>query len=128
MTDTPSGRELVEKAFGYMTALSKECRKGVVTSFEQQYKGLSFDVVPATLRKEIELWFSGRDRNLKIQHEKSLTGRPGELVMTYVGSNRDARFKFHVDSLFTLAGSALNSPSYLKSMNVYVDKRDFMKP
>jgi len=128
MTDTPSGRELVEKAFVYMTALAKECRKGVATSFEQHHKGLSFDQAEPTLRKEITSWFMERDRNLKVQHEKSATGRPGEIMMIYVGTSKDARFKFHVDSAFTLAGSTPASPSYLKSINVYVDKRDFSKP
>jgi lysine/ornithine N-monooxygenase len=128
MTDTPSGRELVEKTFVYMTTLTKECRKAVVTRFEQQHKGLSFDVVESILRKEIESWFTERDRNVRVHHEKSNMGRPGEIMITYSGSTRDARFKFHVDSLFTLTGAAPNSPSYLKSMNVYVDKRDFEKP
>jgi hypothetical protein len=128
MTDTPSGRELVEKAFVYMTTLTKECRKSVGTRFERQYKGLSFDVVESTLRKEIESWFTERDRNVMVHHEKSTVGRRGEIMMSYTGSSRDARFKFHVDSLFTLASAASNSPSYLKSMNVYVDKRDFTKP
>ena len=119
---------MVEKAFVYLTALSKECRKGVATSFEQRHKGLSFDQVEPTLRKEIESWFAERDRNLRIQHEKSVTGRPGEIMMTYAGSSKDAHFKFHVDSVFSLAGSTQTSPSYLKAMNVYVDKHDFTKP
>ena len=128
MTDTPSGRELVEKVFVYMTTLAKECRRGVGMSFEQHHKGLSFDQVEPTLRKEITSWFSERDRNLKVQHEKSSIGRPGEIMMTYTGVSKDARFKFRVDSIFTLAGSAPASPSYLRSLNVYVDKRDFSKP
>ena len=127
MTDTPSGRELVEKAFVYMTALAKECRKGVATSFERHHKGLSFDQVEPTLRREIVSWFTERDRNLRVQHEKSTIGRPGEIMMIYAGISKDAHFKFHVDGVFTLAGSAPTSPSYLKSMNVYVDKRDFTK-
>lgn len=127
MTDSPSGRELVEKAFAYMTSLSRECRKSVSASFEQRHKGLTFDQVEPILRTEIESWFAGRDRNLKIQHEKSVTGRPGEIMMIYSGSNKDAHFKFHIDSTFTLGGSEANSHSYLKSMNIYVDKRDFTK-
>ena len=127
MTDTPSGRELIEKTFVYMTALTKECRKGITSSFEQHHKGLSFDKVEPTLRMEVTDWFKERDRNVKIQHERSVTGRPGEVMMIYTGTNKDAHFKFHVDSVFTLAGSAPDSPSYLKSMNVYVDKRDFTK-
>lgn len=127
MTDTPSSRELVEKAFVYMTSLSRECRKTLSANFEQAHKGISFDSVEPTMRKEIESWFTERDRNIKIRHEKSVTGRPGEIMMTYAGENKDAHFKFHVAALFTLAGSAGNSPSYLKNLNVNVDKRDFMK-
>ena len=127
MTDTPSGRELVEKAFVYMTTLSRECRKAVTSSFQQKHKGLSFDQVEPVMRKEIESWFMERDRNLKIEHEKSASGRLGEITMTYAGSSKDAHFKFRVDSLFTITSPSSNAPSYLKSMNLYVDKRDFTK-
>jgi hypothetical protein len=128
LTDTPSNKELVEKAFVYMTNLSKECRKTLSAKFEQAHKGISFDSVEPTMRKEIESWFAERDRNVKVRHEKSIAGRPGEIMMTYVGENKDAHFKFRVDALFALGSSgAGNAPSYLKSLNVSVDKRDFMK-
>ena len=127
MTDTQSGKELVEKAFVYMTSLSRECRKAVTLVFEQKHKGLSFDQVGPTLRREVEEWFVGRDRNLKIQHEASASGRQGEVQVIFAGSNKDARFKFRVNGIFTLASSAPNAPSYLKALNVYVDKRDFTK-
>jgi hypothetical protein len=127
VTDTPSGRELVEKTFVYMNTLSREGRKAVTSTFEQKYKGLNFDQVEPTLRREIEQWFVERDQNLKIHHEKTTLGRPGEILMSYVGSNKDAHFKFSVHGVFILTGSSLNSPSYLKSMNINVDKRDFTK-
>jgi len=127
MTDTPSGRELVEKTFVYMTTLSRECRKAATASFQQKHKGLSFDQVQPVMRNEIESWFMERDRNIKIAHEKSASGRLGEIAMIYTGSTKDAHFKFHVDGLFTVAGSSPSAPSYLKSINVYVDKRDFTK-
>ena len=127
MTDTPSGPELVQKAFTYMTTLSRECRKAATATFQQKHKGLSFDQVESVMRNEIESWFMERDRNLKITHERTASGRIGEITMTYAGSSKDAHFRFHVDSLFTLAGSSPNAPSYLKSINVYVDKRDFTK-
>jgi len=127
VTDVKSGKELVEKAFVYMTNLTKECRRGVTAKFEQVHKGMPFDAVEPTMRKEIESWFAERDRNITLRHEKSSSGRPGEILMTYSGANKDAHFKFHVDGIFTLAGSASSAPSYLKSMNVYVDKREFTK-
>ena len=127
MTDAPSGRELVEKAFVYMTTLSRECRKGLTNKFEQEDRGLPFGSVESTLRKEVEAWFVGRDRNIIVKHERSDHGRPGEVLLTYSGANKDAHFKFRVDAQFTLAGAGESAPAYLKSLNVNVDKRDFTK-
>ncbi len=127
MTDAPSGRELVEKAFGYMTNLAGECRKGLAASFQQSHKGMPFDSAELTLRKEIESWFANRDKNITVKHENSSKGRPGELTLTYSGATKDAHFKFQVAAIFTLGGSSENAPAYLKSINVNVDKRDFTK-
>jgi hypothetical protein len=79
------------------------------------------------LRKEVETWFASRDRNITVKHEKTDTGRPGEILMTYSAANKDAHFKFQVDAQFTLSGSTPQAPSYLKAINVNVDKRDFTK-
>ena len=110
-----------------MTALTKECRKVLTVQFEHKYKGVPFDSVEPTMRQEIESWFAKRDKNITVKHDKSVDGRPGELLMTYSGETRDTHFKFHVDSLFTLAGSSKNAPSYLRNMNVSVDKREFTR-
>jgi len=127
LTDTPSGRQLVEKTFVYMTTLSRECRKALTSKFEQAHKGLPFESVEPVMRKEIESWFAERDRNIILNHERSDRGRPGEVLMTYSGKSKDAHFKFSVDAQFTVAGSSENAPAYLKALNVNVDKRDFTK-
>ncbi len=127
MTDSPSGSELVEKAFVYMTTLSRECRKALTDSFGKEHKGIPFETVEPTMRKEIESWFAARDKNITIKHEASSRGRPGEISMSYSAVTKDAHFKFHVDGQFTLSGPDANAPSYLKSMNVNVDKREFSK-
>ncbi len=127
MTDAPTGRELVEKAFIYMTNLARESRKSLTASFQQSHKGIPFDSVEPTLRKEIESWFTNRDKNITIKHENTGKGRPGELTLTYSGTTKDAHFKFQVAALFTLAGSSENAPAYLKTISVNVDKRDFTK-
>ena len=126
MTDALTGRELVEKTFAYMTNLSKECRKALTSSFEKN-KGMPFDAVEPNMRKEIESWFAGRDKSISVKFEKSSGGRPGEIQMTYSGANRGAHFKFTVDAIFTLTNQNVNSPCYVKSINVNVDKRDFQK-
>jgi lysine/ornithine N-monooxygenase len=127
MTDVKSGPELVEKTFIYMTSLSKECRKALTAKFGQVYKGVSFDSLEPTMRKEIESWFAERDKNISIKHEKSSTGKSGEILMTYAGTTKDAHFRFHVDGLFTIAGASSNAPSYVKNINITVDKRDFTR-
>jgi hypothetical protein len=127
LTDAPSGRQLVEKTFVYMTNLSRECRKALSSKFEQEHKGVPFESVEATMRKEVEAWFAERDKNINVKHEKSDKGRPGEILMTYSGASKDAHFKFRVDAQFTLTESSEKSPAYLKALNVNVDKRDFTK-
>lgn len=127
MTDVKSGPELVAKAFIYITNLSKECRKALTAKFGQAYKGISFDSLEPTMRKEIESWFAERDRNISIKYEKSSTGKLGEILMTYAGTTKGAHFRFHVDGLFTVAGASSNAPSYVKNINVTVDKRDFTR-
>jgi phage gpG-like protein len=127
LTDAPSGRQLVEKTFVYMTNLSRECRKALTSKFEQEHKGVPFESVEATMRKEVEAWFAERDKNINVKHEKSDKGRPGEILMTYSGASKDAHFKFRVDAQFTLTGSSEKSAAYLKALNVNVDKRDFTK-
>ena len=125
MTDVKSGPQLVEKAFAYMTNLSRECRKALTAKFGQEYKGIPFDSVEPTMCKEVESWFAERDKNISIKHEKSSSGKPGEVLVTYSGNNKDAHFKFQVDGVFTLAGGSPTSPAYVKNINVTVDKRDF---
>jgi hypothetical protein len=127
MTDAPSGPKLVEKAFVYMTTLSKECRKALTDKFAKEHKGMPFDSIEPAMRKEVESWFAERDKNITIRHENSKPGRLGEVSMSYLGETKDAHFKFHVDGQFTVAGTGGNAPSYVKSINVNVDKRDFTK-
>ncbi len=127
MTDVKSGPELVEKAFVYMSNLSRECRKALSTKFGQAHKGMPFGSLESTMRKEIESWFTERDKNIAIRHEKSSTGKPGEIMMTYTGATKDAHFKFHVDGLFTVSSPSPDAPTYVKNINVTVDKREFTR-
>jgi hypothetical protein len=127
VTDIKSAPELVDKAFVYMTNLSRECRKAITAKFGAEYRGISFDKVEPSMRKEIESWFAERDRNITIKHERSSPGKPGELMMTYSGANKDAHFKFHVDGQFVITGAGADAASYIKNINVTVDKREFTR-
>ena len=125
MTDKLKGPERVEKTFVYIGGLTKECRKSLTSKFEREYKGLPFDAIEPVIRKEVDDWFSIRDRNIEVHHDESVVGKPGELFITYLGSTKEMCFKIHITSLFTVAGSSSNSPTYLKSLNLSVDKREF---
>jgi len=127
LTDVLSGDRLVEKTFSYLTSVTKECRKALTEQFERKHKGTPFGSVEKVMREETESWFARRDPNIKLSHEKSLNGRTGEILMTYSGSMKNAHFKIHVDGIFTLAGSSDEAPSYLKNLNVHVEKRDFTR-
>jgi len=110
-----------------MGNLAKECRKTLTANFQQSHKGLPFNSVEPTMRKEVETWFAERDKNITIKHESSSRGRPGELTLGYSGATKGTHFKFQVNAIFTLAGSSESSPAYLKAINVNVDKREFSK-
>lgn len=127
MTDIKSGPQLVEKTFVYMSNLSRECRKALADKFGQAYKGMPFESIEPTMRKEVESWFAERDRNITIKHEKSTAGIRGEILMTYSGAKQGAHFKFHVDALFTISGQPPNAPTYVKNINITVDKREFTR-
>ncbi len=127
MTDKLTNSKAVEKTFVYITELAKECRKALTAKFEREHKGIPFDSVDAVMRKEVESWFTIRDVNVKLSYTKSVIGRLGEILITYSGATKDARFKINVNGLFTLIGSSSKASSYLKSLNLQVDKRDFTR-
>lgn len=121
------GPELVEKTFFYMTGLAKEWRKALTNKFEREHKGIPFDSVEALVRKETEAWFYARDKNIKLSYLKGSVGKPGEILIDYSGETKDAHFKIQVNGQFTLAGSSSKAASYLKSLNLNVDKRTFTR-
>lgn len=127
MTDKLTGSGLVEKAFIYIASLARECRKALTMKFEHEYKGISFDSTEAIIRREVESWFTARDKNIKLSHAQSVTGKSGEISVIFLGSTKDAHFKIHADAFFTLAGSSNKASSYLKNLNLSVDKREFTK-
>ena len=127
MTDALSGNKLVEKAFVYMNSVTKECRKALTGQFELEHKGIPFGSVEGVMRQGIESWFAKRDPNIKLSHERSLSARLGEIRMTYAGSMKGAHFKVHFDGNFSTVGSSGEASSYLKTLNVHVEKTEFTR-
>lgn len=125
MTDKLSNSELVEKTFVFISTLTRECRKALTAKFEHEHKGIALDSVEAVLKKEVEAWFAARDRNVKLAFANTVIGKPGDVRITYTGATKDARFKIHVDSLFTIVEPS--QKAYLKSLNLNIDKREFTR-
>jgi len=127
VTDKLKRSERIKKKLVYISSLTKECRKFLTTKFEREYKGLPFDSIEPIIRKEIDSWFSFRDSNIVLNHDESVVSKPGELHVTYLGSTKETGFAIHINSTFTLAGSSVKSPAYIKSLNLSVDKRESEK-
>jgi len=93
--------------------------------FEREHKGIPRGSIESAVRKEVESWFATRDRNIKLDFTNTTIGKPGEVRVTYSGTNKDTYFKIHVDSLFTIVEPS--DKAYFKSLNLNVDKREFTK-
>jgi hypothetical protein len=125
MTDAPNRKQDVERILDYAEAVAKESRRALTIEFNQQHKGIAFSKVAQVLQDSLLAWFNKRDKNLKVTYEQVTSAKPGEIRAVFVGESKKVRFKLHADAVFTLAGGATDSPSYLKELNVTVDKRAF---
>lgn len=127
MTDKLAGSALIEKTFVYISTLVRECRKALTMKFEHEHKGIPLNSVEDVIRKEVEFWFRMRDKNIKLSYSKSMIGKSGEILVTYSGAMKDVNFKIQINALFTLVDSPNKASTYLKNLNVNIDKRDFTK-
>ena len=125
LTDTQTGKEVVQKTVTYLESVSKESRKALTSEFSQDHKGIALSAVSPLLRQSLVDWFSRRDQNLKITHESTSKGRLGEVRMVFQGETKKVRFKVHLHATFTVNGQSEESPSFLREVNVFVDPREF---
>ncbi len=125
MTDAPKGKEVLQKTITYIENVSKESRKALMEEFSQKYKGIALNAASDTLRQSVLGWFPRRDPMLKIFHEKTNQGKPGDVRMDFRGETKTVQFKVHLHATFAVNGSAPDSPSFLKEVNLSVDPREF---
>jgi hypothetical protein len=125
MTDVMTGKEIVQKAFAYVDTISKESRKALTTEFNQKYKGTKFSMTSGILRQSMLDWFTRRDKNVRLSHEETNDSKLGEVRMTFQGETKRVRFKVHLNAAFSMNGDTTESPCYLKTLNVFVDPREF---
>jgi|SRR5919108_4182290 hypothetical protein len=125
MTDAPNRKEDVQRILDYAESVAKESRKALTAEFNQQHKGIPFNEASKKLHDSLLAWFSKRDKNLVIKYEETNSSKPGELRAVFVGETKRVRFKLHADAKFTLAGGGSEARSYLKELNVTIDRRAF---
>ena len=125
MTDALTGKEDTLRILDYVEQVAKESRKALTIEFNQRHKGIPFETVPRVLQSSLLDWFTRRDKNLKLTFEGTSSARLGEVRSVFVGETKRVRFKLHADALFTVVSGAPESPSYLKELNVTVDRRAF---
>ena len=126
MTDKLKAPQMTEKVFLYLTGLTRELRKALQTKFEHEYKGILLNTVEPAMRREVETWINQRDKNTKLTHTRTVTGKGGEVTLDYSGQTKDADFRLTVNATFTLAQSQDKTITYLKNLNVTAEKRDII--
>jgi hypothetical protein len=125
MTDAPNRKQDAQRILDYADSVAKEARKALILEFNQQHKGIPFSKAGEVLKESLLNWFSKRDKNLLVSFEQSNSDKPGEIRAVFMGESKRVRFKIHADAVFTVTGGIAESPSYLKELNVTVDKRAF---
>ena len=125
MTDMLKGSQVLQKTFTYIENVTKESRKALMEEFSQKHKGIAINSASDTLRKSVLDWFPRRDPMLKLVHEKTSQGKPGDVRMDFLGETKSVRFKVHLHAVFAVNGQLPDSPSFLKEVTLLVDPREF---
>ena len=125
MTDALNRKEDVQRILDYAESVAKESRKALTTEFNQQHKGIPFNEASKKLQDSLLAWFGKRDKNLVMKYEQTNSTKPGEIRAVFVGESKRVRFKVHADAIFTLTGAGSEAPSYLRELNVTIDRRAF---
>jgi hypothetical protein len=125
MTDMLKGSQVLQKTYTYIENVTKESRKALMEQFSQNHKGIGINSAPDILRQTVLDWFPRRDPMLKIVHEKTSQGKPGEVRMDFRGETKTVRFKVHLHAVFAVNSQSPDSPAFLKEVNLSVDPREF---
>jgi hypothetical protein len=120
VTDPLSGKDDTQRILAYAETLAKESRKALTAEFSQKHKGVPFNTMPQLLRESLLAWYTRRDSNLKLTPESMTSATPGEVRAAFRGEYKRANFKLYAHAKFTLAGGSVDSPSYLRELNVTI--------
>ena len=122
MTDKLAGKDDTQRLLGYVESVAKESRKALTLEFSEKHKGIPFNTAANVLRDSLVAWFSRRDKNLKIKPESSNSAKLGEVRAVFIGETKNVHFRIRADATFSVAGGLADSPSYLKELNVSIDR------
>jgi hypothetical protein len=125
VTDMLKGSQVLQKTFTYIENVTKESRKALMEDFSQKHRGIAIKSAPDTLRQSVLDWFPRRDPMLKLVHENTSQGKPGDIRMDFRGETKAVNFKVHLHAVFAVNGQSPDSPAFLKEVNLSVDSREF---
>jgi lysine/ornithine N-monooxygenase len=125
MTDMLKGSQVLQKTYTYIENVTKESRKALMEEFSQNHKGIALNSASDALRQSVLDWFPRRDPMLRLVHEKTSQGKPGDVRMDFRGETKTVHFKVHLHAVFAVTGQSPDSPSFLKEVNLTVDPREF---
>jgi predicted amino acid dehydrogenase len=121
MTDVLSGKQDVQRILLYAESIAKESRKALTLEFNQKHKGIPLSTAAKTLQDSLVAWFDRRDKNVKVT-PISFTTSTGGVRAVFKGEAKNVRFEIHADAIFTVSGESVESPCYLKELNVSIGK------
>ena len=122
MTDKLAGKDDSQRLLGYVESVAKESRKALTIEFNERHKGIPFNTTPKVLSDSLIAWFGRRDKNLKIKAESAANAKLGEVRAVFSGETKNVRFRVRADATFSLSGGLVDSPSYLRELNVSIDR------
>src|SRR5467141_2199280 len=125
MTDKLAGKDDSQRLLGYVESVAKESRKALTLEFNEKHKGIPFNTTGRILRDSLVAWFGRRDKNLRISPETVNSANLGEVRAVLRGETKKVRFKVRADATFSVAGGSAGSPSYLKELNVSIDRHSY---
>jgi hypothetical protein len=123
MTDKLAGKDDSQRLLGYVESVAKESRKALTLEFNEKHKGIPFNTASQILRDSLIAWFGRRDKNLRIKAESATSAKLGEVRAVFAGETKSVHFKVRADATFSVAGGLADSPSYLKELNVSIDRK-----
>lgn len=132
MTDTLTGKELVQKSYEYVDRIAKECGKALLDDYSKTHKKFQLGTLASEMAVNLVRWFEKRDRNVNLVFDQNSTVKtqPTQLRMKFKGSTKDSYFILDVSvGVFVVPGTGVEDGStcFVKALTISADKNNFTK-